>query len=140
MQKPKINTTKIIKDNPTCNIGYNKVGCFKDDSKQPRPLKERLFVDSLNSGYEIDWGSWNDYMVDLVCRCAEVAAAKKHDYFGIQNFGECWAGGNTYNRVGQSNECLSDDYETCQEDPKANKHNCVGKKDTNYVYMLRFRG
>lgn len=40
------------------------------------------------SGFPVDWGSWDNYMDDVVCRCAQVSKAKGFKYFGVENFGE----------------------------------------------------
>lgn len=51
-------------------------------------LTDRDTKDPVYSGQVIDWGNWNAYLVDLVCRCARKAAEKKYNYFGIQYYGE----------------------------------------------------
>ena len=77
-----------------CNITYTKVGCFKDDRKKKRPLPDILFTDrdpSMKkkwSGYRIDWKNWDEYIVDVVCRCANAANAKKYSYFSVQHYGD----------------------------------------------------
>lgn len=77
-----------------CNITYTKVGCFKDDRKKKRPLPDILFTDrdpSMKkkwSGFRIDWENWDEYIVGVVCRCANAANAKKYSYFSIQYYGD----------------------------------------------------
>ncbi|CAH3199325.1 unnamed protein product, partial [Porites evermanni] len=58
-----------------CAISYAKIGCFKDDRTNPRPVPVLVFTDRDNSsnvwsGKTIDWSNWDTYIVDLVCRCA----------------------------------------------------------------------
>ena len=40
------------------------------------------------SGFPINWGSFDDYLEDVACRCAQVSKAKGFTHFGIENFGE----------------------------------------------------
>ena len=40
------------------------------------------------SGVPVDWGRWDNYLDDVVCRCAQLSKAKGFNYFGIENFGE----------------------------------------------------
>lgn len=67
-----------------CAIPYTKLVCFVDDQKTPRPLPELMFSDR---GIKVDWKNWDAYIVDLVCRCAKAAKAKKYSYFSIQFYG-----------------------------------------------------
>ena len=76
-----------------CTTNYTKLGCFKD-GRNPRPLPELLFTDrdaqsKVSSNKTIDWNNWDTYIVDLVCRCANAAKAKKYSHFSIQYFGKC---------------------------------------------------
>ena len=75
-----------------CAIVYRKVGCFKDDMISPRPLPKLLLTDrdlesAVSSNNSIDWDNWNDYLHDIVCRCAKAAKQHKYKYFGIQYYG-----------------------------------------------------
>jgi len=76
-----------------CNVQYEKLGCFKDSKVAPRPLADLILTDRdtsspVYSGGKISWGTWNTYLTDLVCRCAQKAAeAGIYQYFGIQNHG-----------------------------------------------------
>ncbi|XP_031574004.1 uncharacterized protein LOC116307825 isoform X2 [Actinia tenebrosa] len=129
----------------TCDIPYEKLGCYKDSQQQPRPMNELILTDRdptdpVYSGKTIDWGNWNTYLIDLVCRCARKAAEKKYNYFGIQYFGECWSGaeaGDTFGRDGLADTCVTYGYNACPADPKANTDQCAGKQFTNYVYGIR---
>ena len=73
-------------------MDFIKKGCF-NDLQNPRPLPQLMFTDLNNStakfsGFPVDWGSWDSYLDDVVCRCAQVSNAKGFNYFGIENFGE----------------------------------------------------
>ena len=74
---------------------FKLVGCYKDSQKKSgRPLPELLFTDrdpksKVYSGIPVNWGEWDNYMADLVCRCSKAAKAKKYSHFGIQFYGKC---------------------------------------------------
>ena len=70
------------------------VGCYKDRIKKgvPRQLPVLLFTDrdkssKRYSGKPIDWGNWDTFIEDLVCRCAKEAKEKRYSHFGIQFYG-----------------------------------------------------
>ena len=70
---------------------FTKKGCF-NNLQNPRPLPQMMFTDldaraARFSGVLVDWGSWDSYLNDAVCRCAQVSKAKGFNYFGIENFG-----------------------------------------------------
>ena len=39
------------------------------------------------SGIKVNWGEWDKYLNDIVCRCAAKAKEKKYSLFGVQNYG-----------------------------------------------------
>jgi len=62
-----------------------------------------------------------------------MTATAGYSYFGIQFWGECWAGENpnvAYDSDGQSDSCIGQDFLPCDGSPS----NCVGVEDVNYVY------
>ena len=76
----------------SCQVTFEKKGCFKDDQKPPRPLPNYILTDrdsslKIYSGKEIDWGNWVNYLPDFVCRCAQLAKSKNFKFFGIQYYG-----------------------------------------------------
>ena len=78
---------------PACKVTYHKLGCYKDNQKNPRPLPKLLQTDrdpksAVYSTINIDWGKWDSYISDLVCRCAEKAAENNYHFFGLQYFGK----------------------------------------------------
>ena len=93
--------------------------------------------------------SWDEFLPDLICSCANAAKEKKYAFFGIQNFAECWSGSNakeTYKKDGASVECINTErlvnatnatkigarYGACPKDNLV----CAGKLGANYVYGL----
>jgi len=69
-----------------------------------------------------------------VCRCAAKAREKGFDYFGIQNYGECWSGDGDYSIHGEApGNCINGDFKECKDD---NGALCVGVEYVNYVYKL----
>jgi len=77
-------------------VKYHKLGCYKDDGKNPRPLPKLLLTDRdpkspVFSSIRVDWGKWDSYMSDLVCRCAEKAAENNYRFFGLQYYGKYFA-------------------------------------------------
>ena len=77
---------------PDCDIDIERIGCFKDNKKKPRPLPDYIMTDrekklGIYSGQSIDWRNWDVYLPKFVCRCAEIARTKGHDTFGVQYYG-----------------------------------------------------
>lgn len=77
----------------TCPAVYTKVGCFRDDMSNPRPLPELLFTDrdpsvKKYSNIPVDWQKWDSYLKDLVCRCAKEAKVRNYQFFSIQFYGK----------------------------------------------------
>ncbi|EDO46080.1 predicted protein [Nematostella vectensis] len=125
-----------------CSVKFSKVGCYKDDEKAPRPLPDLLSTDRnvfspKFSGIPIDWGNWDKYMEDAVCRCARKASVKSYMYFGLQYYGECWSGADeevSYDRDGISQMCVTNGYEVCETREKDTP--CVGENHANFVYKI----
>lgn len=94
-----------------------KLGCYKDDIVEPRPLPSYL-------GSFRDFIVWKDLNFDnIVTKCAQATRRRNWKVFGIQYYGECWSGENsdvTFNRAGESNSCLYD----------------VGELNANFVYAM----
>ena len=77
----------------TCSLQYEKVGCFRDRHRNPRPLPNYLMNDrdvfhKRFSGKLIDWKNWDTYLPDLACRCAKKAQEKGMTFFGLQFYGQ----------------------------------------------------
>ena len=72
-------------------------------------------------------------------RCAEAVSKKGYTIFGLQFYGECWSGDHvneTYDRDGDSSQCLSavnDEFKPCNDDSDGA---CVGAAKANYVYKI----
>ena len=73
-------------------------------------------------------------MYFIYYRCNQLAVAKGFSHFGIQLYGECWAGNGTqYLRDGVSTECVNSGMEACNNDSQIE---CTGKCGANYVYKV----
>ncbi|WP_411017566.1 hypothetical protein, partial [Salmonella sp. s51090] len=100
-------------------------------------LNDRDPTNPNYSGQMIDWSSWEFYVPNFACRCAEKAATlRTNGYFGLQFYGECWIakyGEDIYNRDGNSTECVNNcNYGPCTAYDKY----CFGKNFANFVYKL----
>ncbi|KAJ7340116.1 hypothetical protein OS493_002842 [Desmophyllum pertusum] len=123
-----------------CALGFEWIGCFKDDKKDPRPLPDYIMTDrerrlKIYSGQSIDWRNWDVYLPQFVCRCATLAKEKGHDTFSVQYYGECWSGSHselTYAKIGLSENCQDRCFEKC----KPFERFCAGKNYANAVYRL----
>ena len=77
-----------------CELDMDRIGCFKDNRKDPRPLPEYIMTDrqrglKVSSGQSIDWRNWDVYLPEFICRCAKKAKERGHNTFGMQFYGEC---------------------------------------------------
>ncbi|XP_068751837.1 uncharacterized protein [Montipora capricornis] len=123
-----------------CDHGFERIGCFKDNRQDPRPLPDYIMTDrdrslAIYSGQSIDWRNWDSYMPEFACRCAEIAKEKGHNTFGVQFYGECWSGSQsevTYGKLGISTNCVDKCFEPC----KPFKPFCAGANFANAVYRL----
>lgn len=128
-----------LKEN--CLVDFIKRGCV-NDLQSRRPLPQLMFTDlDINnakfSGFPVDWGSWNSYMDDVVCRCAEISRSKGFDYFGLGNFGECWSGKGaqkTYDKENTSPFCITKEFAECNAE---DEHVCSGNKTTAFIYSVK---
>lgn len=71
-----------------------------------------------------------------MCDCANKTAAAGYKFFGIQFWGECWAGENpdvAYDSDGQSDYCFGRDFLPCDNSASSN---CAGMEGVNYVYGI----
>jgi len=134
-----------------CDVKYEVRGCYKDKlGARALPkyiLNERDFTLSNWDGYFVDWYNWEIYMPQLMCRCANKAKELGFRYFGLQYFGECWAGNDTsYAKLGSSEPsgCFAKpgrvqtpcDYKVESNQCGSNLPQCVGKHVRNMVYEL----
>ncbi|XP_057298309.1 uncharacterized protein LOC130629193 [Hydractinia symbiolongicarpus] len=135
-------TNFVYRIAPTaCSLYYEPVGCYQDDLVKPRPLPEMLQTERDYTDTEkwnkilINWENWGQYSPEMICRCAYKARMEGKDYFGIQFWGECWAGDketSNYSKIGKSEKCHGTDFQKC----RCNSYHCVGAAYTNYVYKL----
>lgn len=129
---------------PACEQ-FEKIGCFRDNYYD-RTLPDQLIAntrDPTNPAYEppiLDWNNWRKSMKILACKCAKSARAGGYQHFGLQFYGECWAGHDEedYKKLGSSpmSNCAGSgsSITTCN---MANKKYCVGRNETNFVYRLK---
>lgn len=125
-----------------CNTNYVKVGCFKENKKNPA-LPQELFQDMKPeepnySGQKVDWSDYDSYIKGLACRCAEKSQAKGYTYFGLQDYARCFSGAHassTYKSHGPSIQCSNKHYTSCDDNAWGQ---CVGKTmEDNYVYEIK---
>ncbi|XP_031571018.1 uncharacterized protein LOC116305279 [Actinia tenebrosa] len=122
-----------------CDVDYYKLGCYIDQYYS-RGLPQLLFTDRDRSSpyfqQYINWKNWDQYLHSLACRCASEARNRNFSMFGLQYYGECWAGAgacDTYGQLGYSQHCVSRNYTRCDND---DENECVGGANANYVYLL----
>jgi len=137
-------------DLPACNVTFEPRGCYKDYRQEmpDRPLPDYILNDRDPthrswSGIMIDWMKWNTYMPNLVCRCANQARSLGYKYFGLQFYGECWAGNNQTeylkDGVAPASDCIVRPGVTCPlryTDLPCQMPLCVGVHQTNMVYEI----
>lgn len=124
-------------------IEYNKLGCYRDNWQEVRPLAELLFTDRNEtsprySGKKYIRKNFNGlYLDDLIQRCASQSKKLGYQVFGIENFAECYSGDGgleTYNRDGPTRQCFTTKYEPC--DLTCGEQPCTGTENTLFVYQL----
>ena len=77
----------------SAEVSYKKLGCYKDNRQQERPLSELLFTDRDEtspkySGRKYTKENFNRrYLGDLVGRCASECKKLGYQVFGIEKFG-----------------------------------------------------
>ncbi|XP_066913047.1 uncharacterized protein [Clytia hemisphaerica] len=131
-----------VKSKKDCIVKFTKLGCYNDDQNNPRPLPKEILNDiSFQfpgfSGKQADWGEWDDYYKDFVCRCAKETIKHGYKVFGVQNFASCFSGPkgkNTYFEDGKAEDhkCVANSFKKCDVTDSI----CVGKKGTNFVYTI----
>ncbi|KAL9985033.1 hypothetical protein ACROYT_G007389 [Oculina patagonica] len=124
-----------------CSVKFARVGCYRDSLINPRPIPELLMTDRdptshAYSGKPVDWKNWNEYLPDLVCRCAKKTRDKGYNVFGLQFYGECWSdfdGEDTYFRAGPSNRCVTHELHFCDSQERCDNHaKTSNNKETYY--------
>jgi hypothetical protein len=82
------------KSPPTqCNISYVKIGCYVDanieNSSFPSMiLKPVLPLLSEGKTWSLRGESWDKFLEDFVCSCAQKAKQFEYNYFGVKRFGK----------------------------------------------------
>ena len=103
-----------------------------------KPLPEMLFDDKAN----MDNKNWDDYIDNVICRCANAAFEKQYTHFSLQSLSQCYSGPNvaeTYKKDGESDSCVgtggnpaSGEFKACSTPNLF----CVGADKSNYVFGL----
>ncbi|KAL9980069.1 hypothetical protein ACROYT_G008610 [Oculina patagonica] len=136
-----------LSSQPECSVRRKEVGCFADTTKQ-RALPELLLTardatSSVYFGENINWNDWANFIDRFTCECALMARQRNYEYFGIENYGECWSGLNAnYSVHGPSGKCkVVKDYvcafEACVEQEHGDVRLCFGGPMTLYVYAIQ---
>ena len=77
----------------SCNLKFNRVGCYKDKGKKQRPLGNYIMKDVKMSGLQKKSATsrssvFDNTLGDFACRCANEALDRGNAVFGIQNIGK----------------------------------------------------
>ncbi|XP_022782392.1 uncharacterized protein LOC111323329 isoform X2 [Stylophora pistillata] len=130
--------SNLCQDPKDCQVSFKPMGCFKD-RRHERALPQYIYNERDDSianygGKKIDWNDWENYLPGFVCRCAKKAKDLGYDLFGVQHFGECYAGSSSsdqYDRhgPGKCKDCLGTDMNDCN-----GRKFCAGKEWRNMVY------
>ncbi|XP_046853857.1 uncharacterized protein LOC124447003 [Xenia sp. Carnegie-2017] len=124
-----------------CPVSFKKKGCYRNNHHGDYHLHELLFTDrdsssSAFSGIKKASNDLQNYVLKLICRCAEKANQNQFTYFAIQHNGDCKSGDqtslNNYKSVEKSKACISHDLSPCEDISSV----CVGKNGSNFVYEI----
>ncbi|KAJ7384395.1 hypothetical protein OS493_021803 [Desmophyllum pertusum] len=131
-----------------CERTFEKVGCFKDNTKKGMRTLPNLLVNDrdknsdAHDGHKINWHEWEESMLSLACRCANATREKGWKVFGLQFYGECWSGENgetAFNKYGEADpkKCIQELVDPMPPCDKNKDMECVGVQSTNYLYRLK---
>lgn len=75
-----------------CPVSFKKKGCYRNNHHGDYHLHELLFTDrdsssSAFSGIKKATNDFHNYVLKLICRCAEKANQNQFTYFAIQHNG-----------------------------------------------------
>ncbi|XP_073246804.1 uncharacterized protein [Porites lutea] len=129
-----------------CSVSFERIGCFKDKTDQPRLLPSYILTDRdeqiqnpVFSGQLIDWKNWYEHLPSFVCRCAQQAQKKGWRIFGIQYWGECWSGTDDSPFFLEGHARRGQCADQCYNDCGCSTRFCAGKNFTNAVYAITSR-
>lgn len=129
-----------------CSVSFERIGCFKDKTDQPRLLPSYILTDRdeqiqnpVFSGQLIDWRNWYEHLPSFVCRCAQKAQKKGWRIFGIQYWGECWSGTDDSPFFLEGHARQGQCADQCYNDCGCSTRFCAGKNFTNAVYAITTR-
>lgn len=114
--------SQLCRGESTESFRLQPIGCYKDKQKD-RALPH--YYHTLRG--KIQWKKPRHGLDLVVNECAESAYKIGYEYFGVQNYGECYGNGTDYSKYNESKLCYMYD--------KGAGH-AVGETLTNFVYRL----
>ncbi|XP_048584945.1 uncharacterized protein LOC5514578 [Nematostella vectensis] len=124
---------------PCETADFKAVGCFEDqfiNRSLPNYIyNERDPTHPTYGNRSIEWYNWNNWLPGFACRCAAKAKELGYDVFGVQFWGECWAGHKSQHNAkkhGSSDQCYGYSYQSCAP----NERFCAGRNLTNFVFEI----
>ncbi|KAL9985029.1 hypothetical protein ACROYT_G007383, partial [Oculina patagonica] len=126
-------------------LGYKRLGCYRDNWQEQRPLHHLLFTDRDESSPKYSGIKYTKdnydrrYVEYLVKRCEAECKKFGYEVFGIEKFAECYSGDGglaTYNRDGPTRQCFTSNYKPCDLSESCGTQPCAGTENTIFVYQL----
>jgi len=128
-----------VKKEFSCNLKYQRIGCYADKGKKERPLSTFMMSDvdmgtTTKKGELPATDKFNTELPKFACKCANEALTSGNAVFGLQNIAECWSGpdDSKYDKDGPSDDCVTYDFAACAAESEV----CSGKKNSNFVYYI----
>ncbi|XP_078360074.1 uncharacterized protein LOC144644454 [Oculina patagonica] len=121
-------------------VNFQRVGCYKEKSKEGCPLSDLLFTDRTStsskwSGVKYAFQEFNAYLPDLACRCAKATRVKGYKVFGLTHYGECYSSDDdspTFAESDMSSHCVTMNFGLCQDSSAL----CIGENHSIFVFKL----
>ncbi|XP_031551276.1 uncharacterized protein LOC116288606 [Actinia tenebrosa] len=131
--------SSICRTEEPCPVSYKTLGCYKDFGHN-RVLPNYIYNerDRTHPSYgnrRIDWHNWDKYLAAFSCRCARKAQELGYDLFGVQFYGECWAGHSLAHLSALTKagaKCVADGFKPCGNSDRY----CAGEHHSNFVYQI----
>lgn len=123
-------------EEPSCNLKFKKVGCYKKRSKKQTFNTFIKGDDTIatKKGKIINSEVFNEKLPQIACECANAAINAGNAVFSLRNIAECWTGPDDtkYDAEGPSNECVTFDKKPCNGEAEV----CSGKRHADFVYFI----
>lgn len=113
-----------------------KQGCYEHDNNNEYLLhsdKSEHTGEDYHSGKNVDWGNFEAYLKDAICRCEKAAAKRGFPYMSMRYFGVCH-GLKTLPKK-KSEFCIHHTFEQCMKD----HDRCVGADDAEFIYKVTLK-